>query len=193
MTRSDHGRATDVTSGSHERTELRWLARECGLPSAPAPHIASALTAGPAHRAAVIAHIALWSRQANPEGTFARATRDLADRPDAQHVAALFARRYEGFIYLADGEIVGNYFFQRHDDGLHAFSGWSHERLRAQGRIANATMDFIAHARASEGVRRARIGGDNNALQKRLLAPLAPIAPRLGWRLREEGWVEFEA
>lgn len=171
--------------------EWRWLARECGLPAAPTPHLASMLLADDMRGAAAIAHIAWWSRHANPTGTFARATRDLPDGPDAERVAALFARGYGGLLYLADGEIVGNYFFQRHDDAMHAFSGWSHERLRSTGLIANATMDFIACTRATDGMRRARVGADNVSLQQRLLAPLVPVAARLGWRLRDGGWIDF--
>ena len=145
------------SSGTPEAPALavRWLAEQCGLPAAPAPHLASAMIA---HDARAVVHVAWWSRHADAESNFVRATRDLADGTDAVRVAALLARGYEGFLYLQDDAIVGHFFFQRHDDEMHAFAGWSDESLRASGLIANAALDFIAYARATAGIVRVRVG-----------------------------------
>ena len=94
-------------------------------------------------------------------------------------------------LYLQDGAIAGHFFFQRHGDEMHAFAGWSDERLRASGLIANAALDFIAYASATEGIRRVRVGTGAHPIAHRLLAPVAPAAAQLGWRLREGCWIDF--
>lgn len=169
----------------------RWLAELCGLPPVDAPpRLVSAMLAQDAHAAAAIAHVAWWSRHAEPDGHFERAARDLPDLPDAPRVAALMARGYDGLLYCRGGAIVGHFFFQRHDAEMHAFAGWADERHRDGKLIATAAMDFLAHAFESHGVVRARIG-TGHALTGRLLAPLNPACERLGWRVREGGWIDF--
>lgn len=170
---------------------IRWLAEQCGLPPAPVPHLASALIAHHAWGSAAIAHIAWWSRHADVGSNFVRATCDLPDGPDAARVAALLARGYDGFLYLEDGAIAGHFFFQRHGEEMHAFAGWSHERLRASGLIASAALDFIAYAKTIDGVVRVRVGTGAHPIAHRLLAPVVPIAARLGWRLRDGCWLDF--
>ena len=167
---------------------IRWLAEQCGLPPAPAPHLASAMIVRDAR---AVAHIAWWSRHADANSNFARAVCDIPDGPDSLRVAALLTRGYDGFLYLRDGAIVGHFFFQRHGDEMHAFAGWSDESLRASGLIASAALDFIAYARAAEGVVRVRVGTGAHPIAHRLLAPVATVAARLGWRLREGCWLDF--
>ena len=192
MTRITPERAADVSGTPDAGTlSIRWLAEQCGLPAAPAPHLASAMIRHAGHGPAVIAHLAWWSRHADPHGNFARATRDLADGSDALRVAALIDRGYDGFLYFQDDHIAGHFFFQRHGDEMHAFAGWSHERLRASGLIASAALDFIAYARATGGIVRVRVGTGAHPIAHRLLAPVVPVAARLGWRLREGCWLDF--
>jgi hypothetical protein len=190
MTASRPERARDA-SGTPEAATLpiRWLAEQCGMPPAPAPHLASAMIA---HDARAVPHIAWWSRHADADSNFARATRDLVDGPDALRVAALIERGYDGLLYLQDDAIAGHLFFQRHGGEMHAFAAWSDERLRASGLMASAPLDFIAYARATDGVTRVRIGAGDNLLGKRMLTPVAPVAARLGWRLREGCWLDFQ-
>lgn len=186
-------RAADGASGAADASALavRWLARECGLPPAPEPHLASAALADAARADAAIAHLAWWSRHADAGSNFVRATRNLADGADASRVAALLARGYDGLLYCRDGAIVGHFFFQRHGDEMHAFAGWSAETLRASGLIASAALDFIAYASAADGIVRVRVGTGAHPIAHRLLAPVAPVAARLGWRLREGCWLDF--
>jgi hypothetical protein len=184
--------AADGASGADASTlTVRWLAQECGLPPAPAPHLASAAIADAKRADAAIAHLAWWSRHADAGSNFARATRDLADGADAQRVAALLARGYDGLLYCDGGAIAGHFFFQRHGDEMHAFAGWSAETLRASGLIASAALDFIAYASAADGIVRVRVGTGAHPIAHRLLAPVAPVAARLGWRLREGCWLDF--
>jgi hypothetical protein len=186
-------RAADGASGAADASALavRWLARECGLPPAPEPHLASAALADAARADAAIAHLAWWSRHADAGSNFVRVTRNLADGADASRVAALLARGYDGLLYCRDGAIVGHFFFQRHGDEMHAFAGWSAETLRASGLIASAALDFIAYASAADGIVRVRVGTGAHPIAHRLLAPVAPVAARLGWRLREGCWLDF--
>lgn len=186
-------RAADGASGAADASALavRWLARECGLPPAPEPHLASAALADAARADAAIAHLAWWSRHADAGSNFVRATRNLADGADASRVAALLARGYDGLLYCRDGAIVGHFFFQRHGDEMHAFAGWSAETLRASGLIASAALDFIAYASAADGIVRVRVGTGAHPIAHRLLAPVALVAARLGWRMREGCWLDF--
>ena len=188
MTASRPERAANSPEAS--ALAIRWLAEQCSLPPAPAPHLASAMIAHDPQGVA-IAHIAWWSRHADAGSNFVRATRDLADGPDALRVARLIARGYDGLLYLQDGAIAGHFFFQRHGDEMHAFAGWSDESLRASGLIANAALDFIAYASVAEGVVRVRVGTGAHPIAHRLLAPVASVAARLGWRLREGCWLDF--
>ena len=191
MANCEQIRVTGATSEMPVATDLRWLAQECGLPPAPAPHLASAMIADAKRADAAIAHLAWWSRHADAGSNFARATRDLADGADAPRVAALLARGYDGLLYCHDGAIAGHFFFQRHGDEMHAFASWSAETLRASGLIATAALDFIAYASAADGIVRVRVGTGAHPVAHRLLAPVAPVAARLGWRLREGCWLDF--
>jgi hypothetical protein len=170
---------------------IRWLAEQCGLPDAPGPHLASQMIVREPQTAGAVAHIARWSRRADAESNFARTTREIPDGSDEQRVAALLARGYDGLLYLEGGVIVSHLFFQRHGEALHAFAAWTEDRLRASGLMMIAAMDFIAHARATRGVVRVRIGAGDNPLGQRMLAPVKPVAARLGWRLREGCWLDF--
>jgi hypothetical protein len=84
---------------------IRWLAEQCGLPPAPAPHLASAMIARDLQ---AVAHIAWWSRHADVASDFARATRNIPAGPDAKRVAALINRGYDGLLYRQDGAIAGH-------------------------------------------------------------------------------------
>jgi hypothetical protein len=171
----------------------RWLAEVCGLPPIDTlPRLASAMLGQEEHAAAVIAHIAWWSRHPDPGGNFERAVRDLSDMPDTSRVAALLARGYDGLLYCQDDTIAGHFFFQRHGAEMHAFAAWADERHRGSKLVATAAMDFLAHAFQSHGVVRARVG-TGHAFSDRLLAPLKPACDRLGWRVREGGWIDFTA
>ena len=195
MTANRPERAAMDSSGAPEVPALavRWLAEQCGLAGAPAPHLASAMLT---HDVRAVAHIAWWSRHADPESNFERANRDLADGPDAVRVAALIDRGYDGLLYLQDGAIVGHLFFQHHGDEMHAFAAWTderfrHKRFKHNKLLATAVIDFIGYAYAVPGVVRVRLGAADNAVGENLLARVQPAAAQLGWRVREGCWLDF--
>ena len=163
--------------------------RTMRLPAAPAPHLASAadcvMMARP--RAMSRGGRVMPTRRA----TFVRATRDLADGTDAVRVAALLARGYEGFLLSSGRRHCRPLLLpasRRRDARVRGLVG---RNLRASGLIANAALDFIAYARATAGIVRVRVGTGEHPIAHRLLAPLAPVAAQLGWRLRDGCWLDF--
>jgi hypothetical protein len=173
---------------------VRWLAELSGLPAAPYyPLLASAVVADRERMAAALQHIAWWSRHPDAGSRFERATRDLPDASDASRVATLQAQGYDGLLYFQHDKVIGHVFFQRHGSALHGFSCWADETLRGRIFVRIALMDFVAHASQCPGIVRARVGGGHYPLTTRVLTRLRRIADKLGWRLHDDGWVDFAA
>lgn len=171
---------------------MRWLAELCGLPSAPYyPELASAVMANGEHMATALQHIAWWSRHPDAGSQFARAIRDLPDTSDASRVAALRALGYDGLLYWQHSKIIGHVFFQRHGSALHGFSCWADETLRGRVFFRVAVMDFLAHASQCPDIVRARAGGGHYPITTLVLTRLRRVADRLGWRLHDDGWIDF--
>jgi hypothetical protein len=52
-------------------------------------------------------------------------------------------------------------------------------------------MDFLAHASQCPGIVRARAGGGHYPITTLVLTRLRRVADRVGWRLRDDGWIDF--
>ena len=179
-----------TVDGGTPLLSVRWLADLCGMPAAGVlPCLASTLWSQPDY-AAVAAHVAYWARHPDPESNFARTTGRLPDIPDAALAALLGHRGYDGLVYLDDREVVGHCFFQRHDTELHGFAVWFAEHQRGGKLMAIAFFDLVAYASACAGIARVRVGKGRPA--DRLLPPLKPLTAKLGWRMRQGGWVDFQ-
>ena len=164
----------------------------CGLPSAPYyPDLASAVMVDGERMAAALEHIAWWSRHPDAGSRFERAIRNLPDTSDASRVATLRALGYDGLLYFQHSKIIGHVFFQRHGSALHGFSCWADDTLRGRIFFRIAVMDFLAHASQCPDIVRARAGGGHYPITTLVLARLRRVADRLGWRLRDDGWVDF--
>jgi hypothetical protein len=137
----------------------------------------------------VIAHIAHWARNPDPESKFARAVGRIPDVSDSQLVAMLLEKNYNGLLYADAVGIVGHCFFQLHDNELHAFAAWIAERRRGRALMQVSFFDLLAYASTQPGVARVRIG--TGRIADRLLAPLQIVSHRLGWRLGGDGWVDL--
>jgi hypothetical protein len=117
---------------------------------------------------------------------------------DESLVAALRNKDYDGLLYIADHEVIGHLFFQRHGSELHGFAVWVAEPYREKKLPATFllpttfTLDFLAYASQRPDIERARIGAGDSLLTYRLLAPLIPYLPELDWRTTGGGWVDFE-
>ena len=173
---------------------VRWLAELCGLPPTPYyPDLASAVMANGERSAAALQHIAWWSKHPDAGSQFERAIRDLPDTSDASRVAALRALGYDGLLYFQHGKIIGHVFFQRHDSALHGFSCWADETLRGRIFFRIAVMDFLAHASQCRDIVRARAGGGHYPITTLVLTRLRRVANKLGWRLHDDGWVDFSS
>jgi len=173
---------------------VRWLAELCGLPPAPYyPDLASAVMASGEHMAAALRHIAWWSRHPDAGSQFERAIENLPDTSDASRVATLRALGYDGLLYCQHGKIIGHVFFQRHDSALHGFSCWADEALRGRIFFRIAVMDFLALASQCRDIVRARAGGGHYPITTLVLTRLRRVANKLGWRLHDDGWVDFSS
>jgi hypothetical protein len=54
-------------------------------------------------------------------------------------------------------------------------------------------MDFLAFATQIPDVTRARVGGGNHPITRGVVALLKPRVSELGWRVSNDGWVDFAA
>lgn len=175
---------------SGELRGVRWLSERCHLPPADVlPQLAGHLL----DQAAKIAveHCCWWARHPNPKGQFATAARQWPEMTDQELIGTLRRKGYDGFLYFLRAEIIGHFFFQRHGAELHAFSGWVAESYREQKLLAAFSLDFLAYASQCADVVRARVGTGDHPVTHRLLAPLTPHLPELGWDVSADGWVDF--
>ncbi len=171
---------------------VRWLADRCRLPPADIfPQLAGYLLDERAKVA--VAHCCWWARHPNPKGKFALLAREWSEMTDERLIAILSHKGYDGLLYFQRGEIIGHFFFQRHLTELHAFSGWVAEPYREKKLLATFSLDFLAYASQCAGVVRARVGTGNHPVTHRLLAPLRPHLPKLGWVVAADGWVDFRS
>jgi hypothetical protein len=171
---------------------LRWLADLCGVPPVDyLPSLASALLDDRTLIDPTIAYVSWWVRHPNPGSHFDVATRRFNEMPDAALVANLRMLGYDGLIYHHAGEILGHVFFQRHDVDLCAFSSAVSEKYRGGELWATFSLDFVAYAYALTDVARARIGAGNHPITRGLVSLLIPHVANLGWRVTDDGWVDF--
>jgi hypothetical protein len=171
---------------------VRWLAEGCRLPPADIfPQLARDLLDERAKVA--VAHCCWWARHPNLKGKFASLAREWSGMTDEELIAILRRKGYDGLLYFQHGKIIGHFFFQRHGAELHAFSGWVAEPYREQKLLATFAMDFLAYASQCAGVVRARVGTGEHPVTQRLLAPLRPHLPQLGWVVAADGWVDFRS
>ena len=193
LTQQNRGSRYSTLNGlARDALSVRWLAESCGLPAVPYyPRMASALVADRERAAVACQHIAWWSRHPDAGSDFERAARNLPDTSDALRIAALRALDYDGLLYLQDDKIIGHVFFQRHGSALHAFSCWGDESLRGRIFFRISSLDFLAYASQCGGIARARVGGGHFPITTRVLTRLRHIAGGLGWRLHDDGWVDF--
>ena len=143
------------------------------------------------HMAAAFQHVAWWSRHPDAGSAFERAIDGLPDTSDASRVATLRALGYDGLLYRQHNKVIGHVFFQRHGSALHGFSCWADETLRGRVFFRVAVMDFLAHASQCPGIVRARAGGGHYPITTLVLTRLRRVADTLGWRLSDDGWVDF--
>jgi hypothetical protein len=52
-------------------------------------------------------------------------------------------------------------------------------------------LDYVAFAVGAQGVKKARMGGGKNRVNRRLQQLLRNRETKLGWRVDEDGWVTF--
>ena len=132
-----------------------------------------------------------WIRHANPSGMFAARTRRLKWLPGPLLLRVLFARGYDGLIYLKDGAVVGHLFFQRRGAELHGFSTAVNKPFAGAGYSVMIVLDFVTYASQVPGIVRARTGRGQNSTTRRFLQRLAKYEDRLSWKVGEDGWITF--
>ena len=132
-----------------------------------------------------------WATHPDPRGGFASRTRWLRRLPGPWLVRLLTVLAYDGVIYLRGDEVIGHVFYQRHGDAWHGFSTAVSGGHAQRGYSVVMMMDFIALAAQTRGIRRARVGTGSNAVTRRLLERVRRREEQLGWRVSEDGWVDF--
>jgi GNAT superfamily N-acetyltransferase len=174
-------------------TSLRWLARqvvpeaEVALASVPAPLLASAHRKTPAVRE----YLAWWVNHPDPAGRFAAKTRWLRWLPSAILVRLLFAAGYDGLIFMEGDTFLGHIFHKRRGPEIHGFSVFVLEEFAGRGYGLVMAFDYVAFAVSVPGVKKARMGGGSNRVNRRLQQLLAKHEKKLGWRVDQDGWVTF--
>jgi len=174
-------------------TSLRWLAREvvpeaaAAVASVPAPLLASAHR----HTPAVQQYLAWWIDHPDPTGHFAAKMRWLRWLPTSLLVRILFALGYDGLIFMDGDTVVGHIFYQRRGAEIHGFSVFVARELEGRAYGVVMAFDYVAFAVGEPGVKKARMGGGKNRVNRRLQLLLRKHEMRLGWHVDEDGWVTF--
>jgi hypothetical protein len=174
-------------------TSLRWLAREVvpeaavALASVPAPVLASA------HRKtqALQQYLAWWIGHPDPAGRFAAKMRWLRWLPSSILVSILFALGYDGLIFMEGDAVIGHIFYQRRKAEIHGFSVFVAEEFEGRAYGVVMAFDYVAFAARVPGVKKARMGGGKNRVNRRLQQLLRKHEENLGWSVDEDGWVTF--
>src|SRR4051812_33563480 len=87
-------------AGDDGSLSVRWLADMCGLPAiSNLPRLASAMIAQEEHAGKVVAHIGWWARHSDADSHFARSVGVLPEIADAELVAELSRKGYDGLLY----------------------------------------------------------------------------------------------
>jgi len=176
-----------------ELTSLRWLAREVvpeaavAVASVPAPVLASAHHKTPA----VQRYLAWWIDHPDPTGRFAAKMRWLRWLPSSLLVRILFALGYDGLIFMNGDTVVGHIFYQRRSCEIHGFSVFVAKEFEGVGYGVVMAFDYVAFAARATRVKKARMGGGKNRVNRRLQQLLRNHETKLGWRVDEDGWVTF--
>jgi hypothetical protein len=136
-------------------------------------------------------YLVWWIRHPDPSGMFAARTRRLRWLPSPLLLRLLFARGYDGLLYVKDGAVVGHLFFQRRGSDLHGFSTAVSEPFAGAGYSVRIMLDFVAYASQVPGIVRARVGRGQNNTTRRFLQRLSKYEDRLAWRVGADGWVTF--
>jgi hypothetical protein len=136
-------------------------------------------------------YLVWWVRHPDPSGMFAARTRRLRWLPSPLLLRLLFARGYDGLLYVKDGAVLGHVFFQRRGSDLHGFSTAVSEPFAGAGYSVMIMLDFVAYASQVPGIVRARVGRGRNNTTRRFLQRLSKFEDRLGWRVGADGWVTF--
>jgi hypothetical protein len=174
---------------------VRWLAESCGVasPGVSLPRLFTELLSAPEHAAAAQAYIAWWIHHADEGSSFDTVIRPISALPDEALIETLRRRNYDGLCYFAEGEIVGHVFFQNHGGEMCAFSASVAQKLRGGRLSALFVLDFVAYAARVPGIRRVSVGTGRNPVTRAVVALLGRHAEDLGWRVGEDGWIEFGA
>jgi len=188
--------AATPLSCTDDLTHVRWLARRVlartlagVVEHVPAPLVLGELVT---RSAAARDYAVWWARHPERGGAFEVRTRGLRLLPDAIVLRLLFALGYDGLVYERGERIVGHLFFQRHGATLHAFSTAVDETTAVAGASVVMMLDFVAYAAAQPWVTRVRVGRAGNNTTRRLRDRVRPHADALGWRVADDGWIDFQ-
>jgi hypothetical protein len=144
------------------------------------------------HRARVARdYLTWWIRHPDPTGTFAARTRWLRWLPAPLLLRLLFARGYDGLVYLDGDDVVGHVFFQRRGPALYGFSTAVNEPFDGAGYSVVIMLDYVTYASQVPGIARARVGRGQNNTTRRFLQRLKKHERRLAWHVDADGWVTF--
>jgi hypothetical protein len=174
-------------------TSLRWLAREvvpeaaAAVESVPAPLLASAHRKTPA----LHEYLAWWICHPDPTGRFAAKMRWLRWLPSSILIRILFALGYNGLIFMEGDIVVGHIFYQRRSAEIHGFSVFVAKEFEGRAYGVVMAFDYVAFAVRTQGVKKARMGGGKNRVNRRLQQLLRQHEAKLGWCVDEDGWVTF--
>lgn len=174
-------------------SSVRWLAELCGVAeaSAPLPRLASEMLADSECTAPTRDYIARWMRNPDAGSTFESRTSLLHELPDEAAISLLVQRGYDGLIYPTEDGIAGHVFFQRHDSEVNAFSVAVTECFRGGRWWATFSLDFVAFAASASCNRRASVGTGKNHVARLLVKLMQPHASSIGWKVNDNGWIDF--
>jgi len=170
---------------------VRWLA-ESILPEGHAglDLPASPIRVGPECNPPVREYLLQWARHPQAGGDFDVKTRWLRSLPDALLLRTLFDFGYSGLVYMDGPKVIGHIFDQRHTDTLHVFSLGLSDPFDSHHHAHVSVMDFVAYASQRSDIAAVRLGRGRK-IRHAVLERVREHEERLGWRVGDDGWIEF--
>jgi hypothetical protein len=171
---------------------LRWLAESVFPEDHPGLDLPSPVRAHLGSSSPLIREYLLRvARSPEPGGNFDLKTASLRLLPDSLLLRALLRLRYSGLIYTRGEAVIGHLFDQQHGDRLHAFSIAVNAPFEDHGYAQVISMDYLSYASQRDDIVAVRFGHRRNAFSRAIMKTLRKHEQRLGWRVSDDGWIEF--
>ena len=169
------------------------------------PHVWDGITVVPItalrgrrYHAAETAYLMHWVMHPDPGSVFEQRSKWIRRlffswAPERAIIRFLTALRYNGFLFVENGAVVGHVFYQQHKDALHMFSVSVRKELEGQGRATEQLKYFVHAAHDMPEITRVRLGAGGHGAVRRMVEKMERCEVTFPFSIcmEEDGWVHF--